>query len=174
MEPKEVFVKTLVRAQELLDAATGDLTPVETVWRAGPRANPIGFILWHLSRVEDRFVNTILLTGTQVWETGGWSSKLGLPAAPAVVGFGFTTEQVDAFPVPPLEALLAYLHAVRQATLNYIYGLSAADLDRSVIHPRLGEQTVAGFLARLVVEVNQHTGQIDYIRGLKRSLDQAA
>ena len=44
MEPKDAFRKTLLRAQELLDAATGDLTPDEILWRTGPRANPIYFI----------------------------------------------------------------------------------------------------------------------------------
>jgi len=174
MEPKNVFVKALERAQDFLDAATKDLTPAEIVWRAGPQANPIGFILWHFSRGEDRFVNNTLRPGTQVWETGDWPAKLGLPADPVASGVGFTTEQVAAFPVPPLAALLGYQRAVRQVTLDYIGGLSAVDLDRSVTHPRLGEQTVAGFLARVVVEVSQHTGQIDFIRGLKRSLDDGA
>jgi hypothetical protein len=174
MEPKDVFVKSLVRAQELLDTATADLTPVEIAWRAGPMANPIGFILWHLSRGEDRFVNTTLRPGPQVWETGDWPLSLGLPADPEVSGIGFSTAQVAAFPVPSLEALLGYQRAVRQATLDFIDSLNAADLDRSVTHPRLGEQTMAEFLARVVVEVSQHTGQIDFIRGLKRSLDQGA
>ena len=108
MKPGDVFTWTLARAQELLDTTTKDLTPAEVAWRAGPMANPIGFILWHLSRGEDRFVNTTLRPGTQVWETGDWPLTLGLPADPEVSGIGFSAEQVAAFQVPPLEALLGY------------------------------------------------------------------
>jgi len=171
MEPKEVLRQALMRAQALLGTATDDLTQAEIAWRAGPQANPIGFILWHLSRVEDIIVNSVVRAGQQVWETGGWPVKLGLPTAPDVSGIGFSTEQVGTFPVPPLESLHGYQRAVRQATLDFVDGLGAADLDRSVTHPRLGEQPMAAFLARVVVEVSQHTGQIDYIRGMKRSLD---
>ncbi len=174
MEPKSVLRAALERAQALLDAAAGDLTQAEIAWRVGPQANPISFILWHLIRVEDRFVNSIIRDGTQVWETGDWPAKLGLPGDPLATGNGFTAEQIADFPVPPLAALLDYQRAVRQVTLEYVDGLNGVGLARLVKHPRLGEQTVAAYLARVVVEVSQHTGQIDYIRGLKRSLDPGA
>ncbi|MQG40589.1 MAG: DinB family protein, partial [SAR202 cluster bacterium] len=38
---------------EYLMDALGDITPEELMWRAGPEANPIGWILWHMTRVED-------------------------------------------------------------------------------------------------------------------------
>jgi hypothetical protein len=119
-------------------------------------------------------MNSVMRDGTQVWETGDWPLKLGLPADPLATGNSFTTEQVADFPTPPLAALLDYQRAVRQVTLDYVDGLNAAELARVVQHPRLGEQTTAAYLARVVVEVSQHTGQIDFIRGLKRSLGQGA
>ena len=168
MESKEVLLRCLHRAQEFLNEATATLTQDEIAWRPGPEANPIGFILWHLSRVEDRFVNVTIRQDRQVWEAGEWPNRLGLPADPVASGFRFSPEQVAAFPVPDLSALLAYQQSVREATLAFIDGLSAADMDRTVSHPRIGDQPLAALLARMVVEVSQHAGQIDYIRGLAR------
>ena len=48
------FIEDAFRQEkEFLTAAVSDLTPAELTWRAGPEANPIGWILWHLQRVED-------------------------------------------------------------------------------------------------------------------------
>ena len=44
----------LAREQDFLLEAVQDLTPEELVWRATPAANPIGWMLWHMLRVEER------------------------------------------------------------------------------------------------------------------------
>ena len=33
----------------------------QLTWRAGPEANPVGFLIWHVFRTEDRYVR--MLTG---------------------------------------------------------------------------------------------------------------
>ena len=105
-----------------------------------------------------------------VWEAGGWAPRLGLPTDPEATGFGFNPEQVANFPVPPVALLLEYQRAVRQTTMKFVAGLGSADLECIVKRPRLADQTLLARLARIVVEVSQHSGQIDYIRGLKRNL----
>lgn len=68
MEVKEFLLKTLERAEAYLDESINDLTTEEMRRRPGPQANPIGFILWYLTRGEDRFVNTTMQQKPQVWE----------------------------------------------------------------------------------------------------------
>ncbi|MEW6142681.1 MAG: DinB family protein [Chloroflexota bacterium] len=168
MEVKEFLIKTLERAEVYLNESTNDLTLEEMKWRPGLQANPIGFILWHLTRGEDRFVANIQQK-PQVWEDPAWPNSLNLPPDPNISGFGFTSEQVAAFPVPPLESLLRYHKAVRERTLSLIQSMTPADFDRVIEHPRLGKTTTGELFARIVVEISQHTGQINYLRGLKRS-----
>ena len=78
-------------------------------------------------------------------------------------------EQVAAFPVPELGVLLQYGEAVRARTIEFIKNLEPAGLSRILEHPRLGKVTVGELIIRLLVEVNQHIGQIGYIHGLWKS-----
>lgn len=169
MATKEILIRCLNRAQEVLDKAVEGLTREEVVYRAGPEANPIGFILWHISRVEDRLINHTIRQGTQIWEEGAWYTKLGLPEDPKTTGFNFTKEQVDAFPVPELAALLSYQEAVRNATLSFITSLDDSEFDRPFHHGQEGDTTLAFLIGRTIVHASQHAGQIDFIKGLARS-----
>jgi len=169
MNCRQLLARSFGRAQEVLDKATEGLTRAEIAWRAGPEANPAGFIIWHLSRVEDRMINDIILQRAQVWTEGAWHEKLGLSEDPKVTGFNFTGEQVDAFPVLELEALLGYQRAVRQTTLAFINGLAESEFDRPVSHWHEKDIPLAALLGRTVVHVSQHAGQIDFIKGLVRN-----
>ena len=121
----EFIVDALAREQELLLEAVQDLTPEELGWRAGPEANPIGWILWHMIRVEDMWFQFFVQRKTEIWERDGWNETFGLPTRDN--GFGHTQEQVADFPVLDLAALLRYGQAVRQATLEYLETLGPED-----------------------------------------------
>ncbi|MET0767092.1 MAG: DinB family protein, partial [Aeromicrobium sp.] len=54
------------------------LTPDQLAHRIAPDANPIGWLVWHLLRVQDDHVSD--LAGTdQVWTSAGWSDRFDLP-----------------------------------------------------------------------------------------------
>ena len=169
MELKDFILKSLERTQTTLADAVGDLELDGLKWRPGPEANPIGFILWHLIRVEDRFIHVLIQEKPQVWEEGKWCQRMNLPNNPGDSGFGYTVEQVAAFPVPELSVLLQYGEAVRARTIEFIENLEPAGLSRILELPRLGRVTVGELIIRLLVEVNQHIGQIGYIHGLRKS-----
>jgi len=169
MDCKQLLLKSFGRAQEILDGATADMTQAEFAWRAGLCANPPSFIIWHLSRVEDRLVNHTILNRPEVWTAGGWHKKLALPEDPAVTGFKYTSEQVAAFPRIDRELLLGYQRAVRQATLAYIEGLCDSDFECRVFSRHDEDNRVATLLGRTIVHVSQHSGQVDFIKGLLRS-----
>ena len=80
---------------EFLMEAVKDLTPEELRWRPGPEANPIGWMLWHMIRVEDMWFQFFIQRQLEIWERDGWHEKFGLPTRDN--GFGHTTEQVAQF-----------------------------------------------------------------------------
>lgn len=169
MDCKRLLTRSFGRAQEILDKATEGMTKEEFAWRAGPCANPASFIIWHLSRVEDRMINHNIRQLPEVWIQGGWHRKLGLPEDPAVTGFNYTREQVAAFPLVEPQTLLGYQRAVRKATLAYIDGLCESDFDCKINVRHDEDSMVATLLGRTIVHVSQHAGQIDFIKGLLRS-----
>ena len=162
----EFIADALAREQELLLEAVQDLTPDELGWRAGPEANPIGWILWHMIRVEDMWFQFFVQRKTEIWERDGWNETFGLPTRDN--GFGHTQEQVADFPVLDLAALLRYGEAVRQATLEYLETLGPDDY-AVVPREQRPEMSVGAIFRQIIGEVYQHQGHIAYLKGLRRS-----
>ena len=161
----EFIVDALAREQELLLEAVQDLTPEELGWRAGPEANPIGWILWHMLRVEDMWFQFFVQRQTEIWEREGWNEKFGLPTRDN--GFGHTPEQVANFPVLDLAELLQYGQTVRHATLEYLNTLGPEDY-AMVPREQRPEMSVGAIFRQIIGEVYQHQGHIAYLKGLQR------
>lgn len=143
-----------------------DLTPQEMAWRPGPEANPIGWILWHMVRVEDMWIQFFIQHQPELWERDGWHQKFGLPTRDN--GFGHTAEQVASFPALDLAELLKYGEVVRASTLNYLRSLGPEDF-AMVPRERRPEMSVSAVFRQLLGEVYQHLGHIAYLKGLVRS-----
>src|SRR6266508_1156081 len=62
-------------------------------WRPGPAANPICWLVWHLTRVQDVHVSEILDV-EQLWASGTFAAEFGLEADPSFHGYGHTSAQV--------------------------------------------------------------------------------
>ena len=166
MDLNEFIVDALEKEQESLSEAVGDLTPEELAWRAGPEANPIGWILWHMLRVEDMWFQFFIQRRNEIWERESWHEKFGLPTRDN--GFGHTSEQVAGFPALDLQELLRYGEAVRRATLEYLETLSPEDYD-AVPREQRPEMTVGAIFRQIVGELYQHQGHIAYLKGLLRT-----
>ena len=166
MELNEFVAFALDREQEFLLEAVNDLTPEEMAWRAGPEANPIGWILWHMLRVEDMWFQFFIQRNIEIWEREGWNEKFGLPTRDN--GFGHTQEQVAQFPALDLAELLNYGQAVRAATLEYLKTLTPDDY---AIVPReqRPEMSIGAICSQIIGEVFQHQGHISYLKGLMRA-----
>ena len=166
MTVDEFIEDALEREQELLLEAVQDLTPEELVWRAGPEANPIGWILWHMLRVEDMWFQFFIQRQTEIWEKEGWNETFGMPTRDN--GFGHTQEQVDNFPALDLQTLLRYGAVVRQGTLDYLKTLGPDDY-AVVPRDQRPEMSVGAIFRQIIGEVYQHQGHIAYLKGLLRS-----
>jgi len=127
MDAKQMTEETFLELDQDLEHALDGLTPQELTWRPSSEANAIGFSFWHLSRAEDAWVSGFALQQPNVVERDGWAQKWNIPAKDT--GFGYTPEQLAAFPTPPIDELSQYHRAVRQQSLHYLKTLSPQDFD---------------------------------------------
>ena len=168
MEAKEMILKSLEQSQGYLATALDGLTQEEVSWSPGVECNSIAFILWHMTRVEDFFVNRVIRRQTELYEAEGWREKLGIPAGGT--GYHYTVEQLQAWPVPKLEVLRGYTNSVREKTLAFLQSVTAEKLSE-VARPDRSSDTIGALLSRASTEIALHVGQIAYLRGVQRGLD---
>jgi hypothetical protein len=166
---RDVTLQAIDDFSTQLDAALDELTPEQWRWRPTPTANHILWTVWHLTRIEDAWINWYLSDNGERWKTCGWAEKFAMPADDNY-GMGYTSEEIETFPDVSPETVAGYRAAVLESVEPVIRGLSAADLetshpDRNPLHPRPAP-TVTWALARIPVECSQHIGQVAYIRGL--------
>ncbi len=104
-----------------------------------------------------------------VWETGKWYEKMNLPKEET--SNSFSEEQLKNFKVPDVNVLIAYADVVRAQTKEYLKNISPAEFDRTITFGRMGEVTVGSIFGLIVLHAAQHTGEMSYIRGLKRGMN---
>lgn len=157
----EVYGRVDEHVHDIVDGLDLDalLTPPE------PDANPIGWLVWHLTRVQDLHVAEIL-EREQVWETGSWAASFGLDPDPTNHGWGHTPAQVAAVrPVRP-EVLVEYHDAVAARTRAFLATVGEADLDRIVDERWDPPVTLGVRLVSIADDDLQHAGQAAYVKGL--------
>lgn len=130
-----------------------------------PGANPIGWLIWHLTRVQDDHIAE-LLPAEQLWVTGDWASRFGLEPDPHNTGYGHTPADVATVRPQRPDVLLDYLDAVDARTRGFLAGLSADDLDRIVDRRWDPPVTLGVRLVSVADDGVQHAGQAAYVRGL--------
>lgn len=157
---------------ELLGRVTGhvheivaDLDVDALTWAPGTGANPIGWQIWHLTRVQDSHVAE-LVDRAQVWASGPWAGRFGLEPDPADTGYGHSPEQVAAVRPDGPDALVAYYEAVADPTREYLRGLTPDDLDRIVDRNWDPPVTLGVRLVSIFDDSTQHAGQAAYVKGL--------
>ena len=164
MTLNELIADALEKETGFLMEALDGLTPEEMSWQPAPDANSIGWILWHMVRVEDMWIQFFAQFGAELWETEGWHEKFGLPTRDN--GFGHTSEQVNNFPGIGLQQFLEYRASVREHTLAYLNTLGPADME-TVPRERRPEMSLGAMFRQIIGEMYQHVGQIAYLRGLQ-------
>ena len=164
MTLNEFIVDALDKENGFLMESLDGLGPDELAWQPAAAANSIGWILWHMVRVEDMWIQFFAQFQTELWETEGWHEKFGLPTRDN--GFGHTAEQVNDFPGVDLGEFLRYRASVRQATLAYLDTLTPDDMEL-VPRERRPEMSLGVMFRQIIGEMYQHVGHIAYLRGLQ-------
>ncbi len=161
---KELLLDSFGRVRGLVASLTSDLTEEVSTFRPDPSANSIGWLIWHLSRIQDSHLADA--SGTeQVWVSQGWVDRFSLPFAVDATGYGQGEDEVGSVQVPA-ELLAAYHAAVHEATVRYVEQLDAEELGRVVDERWDPPVTVSVRLVSVLGDCLQHAGQAAYVRGL--------
>jgi uncharacterized damage-inducible protein DinB len=165
VDAKDVLIEAYDRLPGLVRDAVEGLRPEQLSWAPAPGANTIGWLVWHLTRVQDHHVAELLGTD-QVWTTGDWAARFGMEADPDNTGYGHSARQIPTVRPRTVPDLVGYYDAVHARTIEFLRGLSGDDLDR-VVDDRWDPPVTLG--VRLGIGGNdddQHAGQAAYVRGL--------
>jgi len=166
MKGKDLLEDGYGRIPNFLQRSLKGLAQDDLNYQPKPDCNSIAWLVWHLSRLQDRSIARLANT-EQLWLREGWHARFNRPADERDTGGGHTPEQVTAFKSPDIDTLLGYNHAVTEHTLGFIRTLSPADLSRELNEPRYQPLPTVGVrLVSVLADDLQHVGQIAYIRGL--------
>lgn len=165
MDVSELLEDALSRVRDEIPGILDGLDEAALTWRPGPEANTIGWLVWHLARVQDDHIADAAGTA-QAWIENGWRERFGLPFPPEAHGYGHTPDQVGEVRGVSAALLAGYYSDVAVRSLAYVATLSSADLDR-VVDTRWDPPVTLGVrLVSVVGEVHAHVGQAAYVRGL--------
>ena len=165
MDVSELLLDLFGRVAEHVREAVSDLGPDALHRAPAEDTNSIGWLVWHLTRVEDHHVSE-LLGEEQIWMRDGWPERFGLTAEPDNTGYGHSPAEVDAVRPDGPDAALGYYTAVNDRTRTYLQGLGPGDLDRIVDERWDPPVTLGVRLISIADDQIQHSGQASYVKGL--------
>ncbi len=165
METAHLLMDAFDRIEQNVESAVEGLDGAGLTYRPDAEANSIGWLLWHLTRVQDDHVSEIAGL-PQAYIAEGWAERLGLAPDPHDTGYGHTSEQVAAVRFDRSEEILAYHRAVARRTRTYLATVSSDELDR-IIDRRWDPPVSVGVrLVSVISDDLQHAGHAHYVRGL--------
>lgn len=154
------------RVLQVLEKSLDGLTQDDLNQQPHPDCNSMGWLTWHLTRVQDDHIAG-LMGEEQLWTSGGWHTRFNHPPEPKDIGFGHSSEDVAVFRSPDVKTLLGYHRAVLEQTKDYITTLSLSGLDRELNEPWYQPLPTVGVrLISVLSDSLQHAGQVAYLRGL--------
>jgi hypothetical protein len=162
--PSEVLLEAYERLPGLVEAAVRGLSVDQLATRLDPEANTIGWLIWHLTRVQDDHVASAFGT-EQVWTSQDWAERFALPFDVREHGYGHTAEQVAAVRVDA-DLLAGYFGAVHAQTRSLLASVTGDELDRVVDDSYDPPVTLGVRLVSVLEDDLQHVGQAALIRGV--------
>lgn len=163
MHANEIIIDAFNRIKEVVHDTVPGLSAEQLEFRPGDKANSIGWMIWHLTRIQDDHISDVS-HAKQIWDDG-WFDKFQLPYDIEATGYGQSSEEVAAFQADS-RLLLGYYDAVHEATLAYVQTLTEEDYERVVDSNWNPPVTLAVRLVSVIADDLQHAGQAAYTRGL--------
>lgn len=166
MKAVELYLETIGRSDAALLRAVEGMTIEELRDQpAGPGSNPVGWLVWHLTRTRDLFITAMTDTPT-IWEADGWREKFDMQGDPP----RFAPEDVDKFDPKSFETLVGYFGSVAKKTAAMIKDFDEDHLDQMIEStiPGRPPRSVGARLGIILDDNIQHIGQVAYLRGLIR------
>jgi hypothetical protein len=163
----DLLVDGFGRIRENVTDVLDGLTPEQLADQVAPGANPMSWLVWHLTRVQDDHVADAFGV-PQVWSAAGWAARFGLPDGMTDHGYGHTPEQVTAVAAATASAALLteYHEQVYAQSVKLVSEVTADDLDRVVDTRWTPPVTLGVRLVSVLDDDMQHAGQAAYLRGI--------
>ena len=165
MTVAELLADGFSRVHAVVHEVVDGLSADQLAYRPRPEANSIGWLIWHLTRVQDDHVAEVAGID-QAWLAEGWAGRFALPFDARATGWGHSAEEVGVFRIASGDLLIGYHDAVYARTLDFIGTLTEADLDRIVDERWEPPVTLGVRLVSVIDDDAQHAGQAAYLRGL--------
>jgi hypothetical protein len=167
MNCADLITDAFGRIRETVTDTLYGLTPEQLTYRVDVDANPIAWLTWHLTRVQDDHVAAAFGV-PQVWSDGGWAARFGMPRSSMETGYGHNRVQVAAISeaCAASELLADYYEAVYAQTAKLVSGVTDADLDRVVDTSWRPPVTLGVRLISVINDASQHVGQAAFVRGI--------
>lgn len=165
MDARDLLIELYQRIPEHVHEAVDGLGPADLVTEPEPGSNTIGWLIWHLTRVQDSHISEITAEH-QVWVSGDWAARCGLTPDPHDTGYGHTRTQMAAVRPDSADLLVSYYQTVAARTDALLQRLTPTELDQ-VIDDRWDPPVTLGVRLISVADDDiQHAGQATYLRGL--------
>ena len=142
--------------------AMDGLTDEQLYFMPSAGTNSIAWLAWHLSRYRDAITSSTC-DEPEVWAAEGWAERFGME--PGRDGIGDTPEQVAAFRAGP-DMLADYVDAAHTACTKRIGRMTDEQLNRVGVYVFPNERSAWRALASMIGDSGQHSGQINYVRGM--------
>ena len=169
MDAPDLLTDAFERVNEGVHRVMGSLDRAALMYRPDPDANPIAWLIWHASRIQDDHLAD-LAGREQLWTSAGWAKRFALPLADGDTGFGHSSDQVDLLGGVVGELLVGYHDALTERVRDDVDAVVAAGLDR-IVDERWDPPVTAGVrLVSVLEDTLQHVGQAAYVRGLHERL----
>jgi hypothetical protein len=162
MSSAELLIDAFGRVRETVHEAVDGLSGRQLAVRLDGDANSIGWLCWHLARVQDDHVAGAFGT-EQVWPR--FSERFGLPFEPGAIGYGHSSAQAALVRVSGV-LLTGYQDAVHEQTVALVSGITDADLSRVVDEAWDPPVTLGVRLVSVISDCLQHAGQAAFVRGI--------
>jgi hypothetical protein len=153
------------RIRQVVHRTADGLSADELAVRLEPGANTIGWLLWHLTRIQDDHIADVADL-EQVYVVGGWWERLGRPFGVDDHGYGHSSDQVGSLHLESVKLLVDYYDAVHGQSVTYLETLRDADFARVVDVNWDPPVTLAVRLVSVISDCLQHAGQAAFIRGV--------
>jgi len=161
MQVTEYIQRQVAAGHRTVAGVLSDLTEDQLNWVPQGTANTIGAVLLHFTAGEDTFIQTFIQGKPLLFETQGWSDRVGIRPPSIREDWRYVREHRL-----KVEPLAEYLKAVQAATVEYLNGLTEEELSRTV-KAFGGERQVADVLTVLVAHCCEHAGEIAALKGIQ-------
>ena len=142
--------------------ATEGLTDEQIYHQPSSDTNSMAWLIWHLSRWRDN-ISAAIAGEPQVWVSEGWAQRFDID--PGRTGLGDSLEQVAAFKVER-GLLLGYASAAHNALVERVSRMTPEDFEKEIEYSPGSTRPAWRALISVMGDSSEHTGQINYLRGM--------